>query len=87
MSIDTDTVTKEVRHRTPHPEIQIPGDTLMRRELFARTVLGTHERTVARMNLPTTYICGIAYVALNASIKDIADKVQRRNKPAKRRAR
>ena len=37
------------------------------------------------MNLPTIYIGGHAYIARNASLKIIADRVQRRNQPAKRR--
>jgi hypothetical protein len=58
----------------------------MRRELFARTVLGVSERTAARMDLPTTLISGIAYVTRDASIKIVADKVKRKNQPVKRRA-
>jgi hypothetical protein len=72
--------------RTPLPEISIPGDVLMRRELFARTVLGVHEKTAARMNLPTVYVSGIAYIARGAAIKSIADQVRCRRQPAKRRA-
>jgi len=84
--MSTDTKEPCVRHRTPHPEIIIQGDVLMRRELFARTILGVHERTAARMDLPTTYVSGIAYVQRDASIKVIADKVRRRSQPKKRRA-
>jgi hypothetical protein len=39
------------------------------------------EKTVQRMNLPTTYIGGKAYVKRNASLQIVADKVQRRNQP------
>jgi hypothetical protein len=85
--MSTDTEERIVQHRTPLPEIIIPGDVLMQRALFARDVLGVHERTVARMDLPSTYISGITYVARDASLKIIADKVRRRNQqPKKRRA-
>jgi hypothetical protein len=39
------------------------------------------------MNLPTTYVGGVAFVARDASLKIVAGLVQRRNQPAKRRAR
>jgi hypothetical protein len=95
MSTDTDTKVppqlggphKRGGPRTPLLEIPIAGDILMRRELFARTVLGVSERTAARMGLPTTYIAGLTYVARAASLKVVADKLQRRNRTAKRRAR
>jgi hypothetical protein len=58
-------------------EIAIPGDVLMPRELFARTILGVHDRSAKRMNLPTTFVGGVAYVAKGASLKIIADKVRR----------
>jgi hypothetical protein len=73
------------RPRRRLPEIAIPGDVLIPRLNFARDVIGTCERSAARMNLPTTYISGIAYVARDASLKIVADLVQRRNQPAKRR--
>jgi hypothetical protein len=81
---DTSTIVR--RPRTPLPEIPVDGDVLMRRELFARTVLGVHERTATRMGFPTVYISGIAYVARDASLKIVTDKLACRNKPAKRRA-
>jgi hypothetical protein len=84
----SDTSTKEIvrRPRLTLPQIKIPGDVLMPRKDFARTVIGVCERTATRMDFPTTYISGIAYVARDASIKIVADLVRRRNQPAKRRA-
>jgi hypothetical protein len=84
MSTDTKEIVR--RPRTPFPEIAIPDDVLIQRKLFARTVLGVSERTTTRMDLPTTFISGIAYVARDASIKIVADQVRRRNQPVKRRA-
>lgn len=74
------------RPRRTLPQIKIPGDVLMPRKDFARTVIGVCERTAARLNLPTTYVGGVAFVARDASLKLVADLVQRRNQPAKRRA-
>ena len=39
----------------------------------------------AALNFPTIYIGGVAYVLRNASLQILADKVTRRNQPAKRR--
>jgi hypothetical protein len=75
------------RPRRTLPEIEIPGDKLIPRKRFAHDKVGVCERTVVRMNLPTTYIGGIAFVPENASLKIVADSVTRRNQPQKRRAR
>ena len=81
------TDAKEIirRPRRTLPQIEIPGDVLMPRKAFARTVLGVSERTAVRLNLPTVYIGGLAHVARNASLKIVAGLVQRRNQPPKRR--
>lgn len=85
----TDSSTKEIvrRPRRTLAQIKIPGDTLVPRENFAHDVIGVCERTAARMNLPTTYVGGIAFVARDASLKIVADQLQRKNQPPKRRAR
>jgi hypothetical protein len=70
----------------PHV-IRLPdGDTLEPRKDFARD-LRVHPRTVQRMNLPTTYIGGEAYVKRNASLNVIAEAVRRPNQPVTRSAR
>jgi hypothetical protein len=83
------TDAKEIirRPRRTLPQIEIPGDVLMPRKAFARTVLGISERTAVRLNLPTVYIGGLAHVARNASLNIVAGLVQRRNQPAKGRTR
>jgi len=43
------------------------------------------DKTAARMNLPTTYIGGVAYVARGESLKIVAARVRRRNEPPTRR--
>jgi hypothetical protein len=71
------------RHRVA--EIKLPnGDSLVPRADFANETLGTSEKTVQRLDLPTTYIAGVAYVQRNASLQIIAASVHRRNQPATR---
>ena len=78
------------RHSRPRrriAEIQIPGDVLVPRADFARDVVGVCERTIVRLNVPTTYIGGVAYVAKNAGLKIVASTVRRRNEPVRKRRR
>jgi hypothetical protein len=67
------------------PRIELAHDTLVPRREFAETI-GVTDRTARRMNLPTTYIGNVAYVARNASLKIVAEQVRRRNEPPRRRA-
>jgi hypothetical protein len=70
------------------PRIELPnGDTLEPRREFARDTLGVCDKTAQRMNLPTTYIANVAYVARNASLKIIAERIQRRGQQPQRRRR
>jgi hypothetical protein len=70
----------------PHV-IHLPdGDTLVLRSDFADEI-NVCEKTVTRMNLPTVYVGGKARVKRLASLKIIADKVQRRNQPTRSAAR
>jgi hypothetical protein len=66
-------------------QIALPdGDTLVPREIFANEV-GTSDRTARRMDLPTVFVGGFAFVKRNASLQIIADKAKRKNPPQKRR--
>jgi hypothetical protein len=66
----------------PHV-IRLPdGDTLVLRKDFAEDILRVSDKTVKRMNLPTTYVGGKAYVARNASLEIVAAGVKRPNQPA-----
>ncbi len=65
------------------PTIQIDGDVLVLRSDFAAEI-HVHDRTAKRMNLPTTYIGGRAYVARNQSLRLIASRVRRREEPKRR---
>jgi hypothetical protein len=69
------------------PSIELPdGETLKPRAQFAAAI-GVSDKTAARLNLPTTYVGCVAYVAVNASLKQIAARVRRRNEPIRRRRR
>lgn len=78
--------TNDTQSSTPHI-IEVPGDVLVRRSEFAEATLRVCNRTAARMNLPTVYIGGIAYVARNASLKMLADRVSRHSQQRQRRVR
>lgn len=73
--------------REARADIQLPnGKTLTPRFRFAAKI-GACDKTVARMNLPTTYIVGIPYIEDESSLQEIAGRARRRNEPAKRRSR
>jgi hypothetical protein len=70
------------------PHIELPdGDILEPRREFARLRLGVSDKTVQRMNLPTTYIGNVAYVARYASLRVLSERLRRRNQPQRRRGR
>jgi hypothetical protein len=74
------------RGRQPRRRIELPnGDYLLpRAELAAE--LGVSDRAVRGMNLPTTYLGNVSYVAHTASLAVVAARLQRRNQPRQRRA-
>jgi hypothetical protein len=77
--------TAPVRRPKDRPSIPCPdGDTLQPRAQFAAEIR-ISERTVTRMNLPTTYVGSVAYIKRKASLQIIANGVKRRNEPARRR--
>jgi hypothetical protein len=67
--------------------IKLGDDEAQPRHEFAEEDLGVSDRTAARMNLPTTYIGGLAYILRGASLKQIAETARRRHEPRPRRAR
>jgi hypothetical protein len=71
---------RQTKHR---PHIELPdGEVLQPRAEFAHDVLDVSDKTAQRMNFPTTYIGNVAYVARNASLKIVAERVRRRNQPS-----
>lgn len=83
-----DTITVSRRPRKRLPEINLPnGDVLVPRADFAANEIGCCERSVKRINLPTTFVGGVAYVAKRASLEILAATVRRRNEAPKRRRR
>ena len=76
---------KATRRAKERPRISLAnGDFLEPRRRWAEGV-GISDKTASRMRLPTTYIGGVAYVLHNASKEIIAERVQRRGQPPKRR--
>jgi len=70
--------------RARPPRIEINGKVIQaRRDLAAE--LGIADKTIARMNLPTVRIGGMAYVDRDAGLNDIAAKLRRRHEPSRRR--
>jgi hypothetical protein len=87
--INTETVTSRKR-RGPQPKgrIDIPGsdDYLEPRVDFAASI-GVTDKTVSRMNLPTTYIGNVAYIRHNEGLQALAARVRCRHEPQKKRQR
>jgi hypothetical protein len=84
------TITESARHfiaPEDRPDIQLPdGETLRARVNYARD-LGMSERALRRLNLPTTYLANVAYIATKAAGKRLAAGVKCRNEPPARRRR
>jgi hypothetical protein len=76
-------VRPKKRHpRRTLPEIPLPdGDKLVPRAVLAKETVGVCERTFKRWRLPVTYIGGVAYSPVNASLQIIADSVRRPGEP------
>jgi hypothetical protein len=60
------------------------GDFLEPRQQWAG-VVGITDRTARKLNLPTVYIGGVAYVKHHGSTAILVDRAQRRNEPAPHR--
>jgi hypothetical protein len=84
----TDIAPTQRHTRHTRPSIPLPdGEILTPRAQFAAQVLDVSDKTAARMNLPTVYIGGVAYVKRDASLKTVAGRVKLRNEPSRRRHR
>ena len=74
--------------RAKYRPITIPlpnGKVLEQRSHFAHETLGVSDKTVQRMNFPTTYLGNVAYVDRNESLEIVAARTQRRNQPPTKR--
>jgi hypothetical protein len=70
------------RRRESRAEILLPnGVVLVLRAAFGRGILNVCDKTVQRMNLPTTYVGGVAYVDRDASLEIIGAGVRPRLQP------
>jgi hypothetical protein len=87
---DTKTASRPLPLFTTRPRYDIPiaGDVLVPRRTFAAEI-GIADRTAQRMDLPTTYVGNVAYVAKNAALRAMAERVRHRHEPpmTRRRAR
>jgi hypothetical protein len=72
------------RRGSPVKQFPVAGDTAHLRVDWAENELGVADRTVARMNLPTIYLGGWAYILIDASQKLLADRARRRHEPQPR---
>jgi hypothetical protein len=83
LSPDTSQSHRSKRHRPI--TIELPnGQTLEQRAHFADG-LGVTDKTVKRLNAPTTYIGNVAYVDRGAALEVLAARIKHRNQPARRR--
>jgi hypothetical protein len=73
------------RKQAPSGDIPLPdGDVFITRKKFAEKI-GVSERSIARMGLVATTFGNVAYIKERASLQIMADRVERRNQPQKRR--
>jgi hypothetical protein len=84
---DISTTNTPRRTRETRPNIELPDGEILEPRLNFADELGICDKSAQRMNLPTTYVGGVAYVARNASLKIVAERIQRRNQPTRRRRR
>jgi hypothetical protein len=73
-----------IRREDRQPIVLPDGKTLEPRVRFAERV-GISDYAARDMNLPTTYIGGVAYVPVEQSLEIIAGRAKRRNEPPARR--
>ena len=86
MSDTTPDVTR--RPRRQKNDIHLPdGEVLTPREPFGEKEFGVSDRTARRMNLPTVYIGGVAFVKRNASLQIVGERAKQKNQPQRRRRR
>jgi hypothetical protein len=67
------------------PSITLPNGKVLEPRVRFAAAIGCAEKTVIRMNLPTTYIACVAYIDRDEGLKQIGARVKRRNEPPRRR--
>ena len=67
--------------REDRPSITLPNGKVLEPRVKFASDLGLSEKTVTRMNVPTTYIGCVAYVDRDEGLKQIGARVKRRNEP------
>jgi hypothetical protein len=83
----SDTLTTRRPRPTRHtrPDIILPNGKILRPRVRIAEEAGLCEKTVARMNLPTTYVGGVAYGIPDDMLKTIGDSLKSKNQPPKKR--
>jgi len=67
-------------------DITLPDGRILRPERrFADETIQTHQKTLARMNLPHVEIGGVKYIDVGAALEAIADRMKRRNEPVRKK--
>lgn len=61
------------------------GDELWPRAEIANEELGINERSLRRLNPPTTYLSNVAYCPRNETLALLAKRIRRPNQPEKRK--
>jgi len=82
---DTLTTPRPRPTRDTRPDITLPNGTILQPRVRIAARAGVCEKTLARMNLPTTYIGGVAYGDPDDMLKEIGASLKRKNQPPKRR--
>jgi hypothetical protein len=71
--------------RDTRPDIILPNGKILRPRARIAKELAVCEKTLARMNLPTTYVAGVAYGVVDDAPKAISDSLKQKNQPPKKR--
>ena len=76
-------------HRSKHHRpitIELPNGRVLEQRAHFADDLGVTDKTVKRLNAPTTYIGNVAYVDRRAALEVLAARIKHRNQtPTKRR--
>lgn len=66
------------------PDITLPNGRVLTPRGHLADDLKIHDRTLARMNVPSTEFGGVIYVDRDATLQMIGERVGRRNDPVRR---
>jgi hypothetical protein len=84
---DTLTTARSRPTRDDRRDINFPNGKKLRPRVRIAEDVGVCEKTLARMNPPTTYVGGVAYCNPDDVLKIISDSLTQKNQPPKKRRR